>query len=263
MTDTLAARSQITALEEAMRKQCPDAERYAKELPVNHCFSPGIYGRALHIPAGSTITGRIHKGPCLNIILQGEIIVRMDDGSGARIKAPFVMKSEAGSKKAGYALTDTIWMTVHPNPTNFQEPDKMEDFYTVSSFEEYDFRELTRKIIAAEKPGFWSDWTEEQQNLYQSGDWRAFSLSRGYSEQEIADFTQWLDMIEKLKGRGIDPFVVIHDLTKEAAIKNIKADKRGEILRSSHMIENGKIEVEKSIEPTHPVFQALMKEAQL
>ena len=258
MKNALEPRYQIKALEDAM-KAMPNQIDFA----VDHCFSPGIYGRALHIPAGSTLVGRVHKGPCLNIVMQGEMLIRMDDGMAARIKAPFVFESKAGSKKAGYAITDTIWMTVHPNPTDFQETDKMEDFYSVKTFEEFDFLELTKKIIAAEKPGFWSDWTEEQQNPYQSGDWRAFSLSRGYSEQEIADFTQWLDMIEKLKERGIDPFVVIHDLTKEAAIKNIKADKKGEILRSSHMIENGKIQVEKSIQPSHPVFQALAKEAQL
>ena len=137
MKNALEPRYQIQALEEAM-KAMPNQIDFA----VDHCFSPGIYGRALHIPAGSTIVGRIHKGPCLNMIMQGEILIRMDDGMATRIKAPFIFESKAGSKKAGYALSDTVWVTVHANPTDLSEPDKMIDFYTVQTFEEYDFREI-------------------------------------------------------------------------------------------------------------------------
>lgn len=55
------------------------------------------------------------------------------------MKAPCVMPSGAGSKKAGYALTDTIFLTVHPNPENVSgDKDEMADFYTVDTFEQYD-----------------------------------------------------------------------------------------------------------------------------
>ena len=97
------------------------------------------------------------------------------------------------------------------------------------------FRELTKRVIAAEKPGFWSDWTPEQQVAYASGDWKAFSRLRGYSEEEIAECSQWIEMIEEGQGQGLNPYSLIGDLTSEMALRNIAADTRGEILRSSHL----------------------------
>lgn len=94
-----------------------------------------------------------------------------------------------------------------------------------------DFRELTKKVILAEKYGFWSDWTDEQRTLYTAKNWEAFSRSRGYTEEEISDFREWVKMVE------IHGLEVIRDLTSEAAIKNIEKDKNGEILRSSHLPE--------------------------
>ena len=96
------------------------------------------------------------------------------------------------------------------------------------------FRELTAKVIAGEKPGFWSDWTERQRALYTAGDWEAFSRSRGYSEEDIKQYAAWRRMIVKAKGLGLNPFELIADLATEAALRNIALDKRGEILKSSH-----------------------------
>ena len=108
------------------------------------------------------------------------------------------------------------------------------------AFDVKHFRALTAKIIAAEKPGFWSDWTPEQQAAYMSGDWRAFSESRGYSAAEIAEYAEWQGMIEAGKETGLNPYALIHDLAMKAAIANIKRDVRGEILLSSHIILNGR-----------------------
>jgi len=91
------------------------------------------------------------------------------------------------------------------------------------------YRELTKKVIAHEKEGFWSDWTSKQQEAYLSGDWVAFSRSRGYTEEEIADHGKWLKMWYMYGGEGAG------DLWIECMIKNIKKDKREEILLSSHV----------------------------
>jgi hypothetical protein len=105
----------------------------------------------------------------------------------------------------------------------------------VPPFDTEAFRALTKRVIAAEKPGFWSDWTEEGQRLYRSGDWKAFSRSRGYSEEEIAECEQWLSMIEQGQQLGLNPYALIGDLAAEMAARNIARDTRGEILLSSHL----------------------------
>ena len=97
------------------------------------------------------------------------------------------------------------------------------------------FRALTRRVFDAEKPGFYSDWTTEQKSLYDSEDWKGFSRSRGYSEEEISECALWMEMIEQGKKEGFNPFGFIQDMSVEIAARNIAADKKGEILKSSHL----------------------------
>jgi hypothetical protein len=103
-------------------------------------------------------------------------------------------------------------------------------------FEVGKFRELTARVIAAEKPGFWSDWTPKQRALYDSGDWQAFSRSRGYSEHEIAEFQRWLDMIAAAKAENINPYAFVINLTTAAALANIATDTKEEIMKSSRFL---------------------------
>ena len=101
-------------------------------------------------------------------------------------------------------------------------------------FDEQSFIALTKQVIAGEKPGFWSDWTSEQQLLYTSSDWRGFSVSRGYSNEDIELYANWLDCIKQAESLNINPYICIQDIAMEAALSNIKLDTRGEILLSSH-----------------------------
>lgn len=83
------------------------------ECPETHHWADGMYGREVFIPAGTVLTGKIHKQSTLNFLMQGEITVTTPDGM-RRLKAPAIFTSEAGCKKAGYAHTDVIWVNVHP-----------------------------------------------------------------------------------------------------------------------------------------------------
>lgn len=60
----------------------------------------------------------------------------------------------------------------HPASANAQSD--ADRIFMISPLDVFKFRELTARVIVGEKPGFWSDWTPEQQALYTSGDWRAF-----------------------------------------------------------------------------------------
>lgn len=83
------------------------------DLEVEHYFAHGTYTRVLHIPAGTIITGKIHRYSCVNIVSQGKIAVITDEGE-FEIEAPHIFVSGPGVKKAGVALEDTIWINVHP-----------------------------------------------------------------------------------------------------------------------------------------------------
>ncbi len=103
--------TKIRALQEAM-KALP---QFQEEL--HHHFCDGLYGREMRIPAGTVLVGRTHKKPCFNFILEGEVEVRAPEQS-FRVKAPHFFISEAGTKRAMAAITDLVWMTVHPAETD-------------------------------------------------------------------------------------------------------------------------------------------------
>lgn len=92
---------------EAWMKQQPQLD-----LKVVNYFSHGVYARELHIPAGTMLTGEIHKYENLNILSEGEISVLVNDEI-KRIKAPFTVVSPAGTKRIAYAHTNCIWTTIH------------------------------------------------------------------------------------------------------------------------------------------------------
>jgi hypothetical protein len=213
------------------------------ELPTDHYWADGMYCRVVARPAGTLIVGKVHRREHLYIVAKGRVAVYMGDGT-REYSAGAVIVSKPGTKRAVLALEDSICMTVHRTwKRNLEkiereliEPDDMAlfDADNKQKFDPLAFRELTARVIAAEKPGFWSDWTPEQQRLYKKGLWREFSISRGYSESEIADYSAWRDMIQKGQKAGVNPYAFIKDLALAAARKNIALDVRGEIMLSSH-----------------------------
>ena len=82
------------------------------DIPPIHYFAKGLYAREIFIPAGTLLTGKIHKREHLNIISQGDISVMTEEGV-KRISAPFAMVSKPGIKRVGYAHEDTVWTTIH------------------------------------------------------------------------------------------------------------------------------------------------------
>lgn len=123
-------RAKIMALE-AVMLQMPNQ----LELEVRHHFAPGVYMRELHIPKGVTLTGKIHKTEHLNILSQGKLSVWTEDGMKT-LTASTVIKSQPGIKRVGFAHEDSVWITVHHNPSEEREPEKLEQLLIAKTFEE-------------------------------------------------------------------------------------------------------------------------------
>lgn len=114
----------LFALEGAMQRGNADGTLVPFECPVAHFFADGLYVRQMTIPAGVALVGHIHRYPCVNIVL-GDIEVATAEGR-KRIVGPTTFVSAAGIKRAGYALQDTLWTTIHANPDNERDIDKLE-----------------------------------------------------------------------------------------------------------------------------------------
>jgi hypothetical protein len=104
------------------------------EMPVEHFFAKGLYARSLSIPKHCVLTGAIHKHEHVNILAKGDITVVTEDGP-KRIQAPYVMVSRPGTKRAGFAHEDCVWITVHA--CDETEVDKAEAALVTNDYDEW------------------------------------------------------------------------------------------------------------------------------
>ena len=132
----LEMRDRISSLEDVLRnaEQC--------EIEPVHYFADGVYAREITILKDTVLTGKIHLTQHLNIISKGKIQIATESGFKI-IEAPYTMVSEPGTKRAGYALEDTVWTTIHvTDKTDIEEIEKetvvetYEEFLSLSSGKE-------------------------------------------------------------------------------------------------------------------------------
>lgn len=107
------------------------------EIPVTQYFCNRTYCREITIPAGVILTGKIHKHPCLSVVLTGKMEVITDEGPKV-IEAPLVYESPAGVKRAGRALEECRWLTIHPYDGEPQDEQAMAELLTVDTYEQLD-----------------------------------------------------------------------------------------------------------------------------
>jgi quercetin dioxygenase-like cupin family protein len=82
------------------------------EPPTEHIFHGGMYCRQVWRPAGCVIVGKVHKKEHFYVVVSGTIIVTTDDGVQT-LTAPALLCSKPGTKRAVYAETDALCMTIH------------------------------------------------------------------------------------------------------------------------------------------------------
>ena len=220
-----------------------------REDLITHEFFDGGYLRKMKAHGGHIFVTKIHKTRHPFFIMKGEVSILSEKGI-VRVKAPFQGLTEPGTKRVVYAHTNSLWVTVHA--VEGTDPKELEEKVIAKTYEECDqilactFAERiikqTKIVVAAEKYGFWSDWTKEQQELYTSRNWKAFSRSRGYTKQEIRDFEIWIELVVEGFEKDIDSLILVGALAVEAAVKNAEQDEKNEIIKSSHL----PLEVEKA-----------------
>ena len=82
------------------------------ELPTEHLFAGGMYCRILPRPTGCLIVGKVHKKEHFYMVIKGCVQVTTDEGM-QEIRAPKVLISKPGTKRAVLAMEDSICLTVH------------------------------------------------------------------------------------------------------------------------------------------------------
>ena len=82
------------------------------EIKVEHEFADGLYFRKIHLPAGASLTGRVHKQNDLQIVFYGDISILTERGL-TRFTGPCSFTSKAGIKPYALAHANTCFATAH------------------------------------------------------------------------------------------------------------------------------------------------------
>ena len=123
-------KASVTQYEEELNRAIAEgeAEDAKGKLTLTHHFSDyleeynaGVYAREMFIPKGVTAVGKIHRHSHLSFLLKGKIIVTSEFTDRITVEAPQTFPSPAGSKKAVYALEDSILINVHMTRTPSEE----------------------------------------------------------------------------------------------------------------------------------------------
>lgn len=81
-------------------------------VPIEHSIKDGTYTRIAYAKAGTLIVGCEHKKGGTAILLSGSI--RQIDGElKYDIEAPKIFNTEPGTQRIAYAISDTVYATVH------------------------------------------------------------------------------------------------------------------------------------------------------
>lgn len=113
LTELLSDESMLRYVECAEAVQQKVGELPQIDLPIFHHFAPNVYMRQMDAPAGAIVVSKMHRTEHMNILLKGSLSVITEHGI-EYLKAPLILKSDAGTKRIGYFHEDSTWVTVHP-----------------------------------------------------------------------------------------------------------------------------------------------------
>ena len=113
--------------------------KFREDYLVDNVIADGVLARTVLMPKGDIVIGEKHRGETINILIRGEIKVWVN-GEVKHIKAPYMVKSKANTRKVFYIIEEAVWTTVHKvTSTNL---DEIEDEVVIKTSNEDLVKEL-------------------------------------------------------------------------------------------------------------------------
>lgn len=128
------ARQKIIDLEGALLQQ-PDC-KFQDDMDYVHWFAPGIYVRQITIPANMALTTMVHASENIAIISKGRLTI-FADGKTETVEASHTMITKVGTKRAIYTHSEVVFTTIHANPDNETDIEKLVERLTFKDEETY------------------------------------------------------------------------------------------------------------------------------
>lgn len=78
---------------------------------LEHRLVDGLYYRSMRCPAGTMLTGYVHKKAGLSMLQSGSISIMTEHGVSL-LKGPLVFDCPAGIRRLGYCHEEVVWTNV-------------------------------------------------------------------------------------------------------------------------------------------------------
>ncbi len=104
--------------------QSLESEHGVVDLRTTHIHADGLYGRGIHIPAGTVLVGLPHKAGHLNVCV-GDVVVWTPAGR-VRHRGAHILSAGTGVLRVGFAISDTTWFSIHQNTTGTTDLETIE-----------------------------------------------------------------------------------------------------------------------------------------
>ena len=115
----------------------PGKVAYPDFFKYKHFFADGIYIREMKMEKGSMVFSAIHKHSFAFFLLSGHLAISTEKGVEDFI-APCYIVTSRGTKRIGYAIEESIVVTVHKNPKNLKDIEEIDDYNVVFTWEDYE-----------------------------------------------------------------------------------------------------------------------------
>lgn len=117
MTVTYGTGFEVAPLQ-IMRQKVETLQQELSKLPqyepqTKHYFHGGMYCREVFRHAGVLVVGAVHKKEHFYLIVSGTVAITDGEGNVQEVTGPHLFQSKPGTKRAVYAITDTLCMTFH------------------------------------------------------------------------------------------------------------------------------------------------------
>ena len=136
-------RNALMEFEQACKAQEPE---HGIHIEPTHVHCEGVYAREIVIPAGASLVGEIHLHDQINVISQGKIRVATEEGL-RDIEAPCTFISPAGTKRAGFAVTETVWTVFHA--TTSTDPQEIKKEFIAPDYETLDNKLENQHVLGS------------------------------------------------------------------------------------------------------------------
>jgi hypothetical protein len=76
------------------------------------------------------VISKTHRKENFLLLVAGEALITTPDGT-VRVAAPHMVLTAPGVKRAVFAVTDLVLLTIHPNPDNERDMKKLEERFII------------------------------------------------------------------------------------------------------------------------------------